>query len=80
MSDQSITRQQVGRVRLAKTTSRPPLILLGPALVDNSLCRGQGQRITMNETEVQIGNFELRPLKALAIRAVPFAVLHHPKV
>jgi len=31
-----------------------PLISLGPALVGNSLCRGQEER-TMRETEVQIG-------------------------
>ena len=32
-----------------------PLIALGPALVANSLCRGQEKR-TMRESEVQIGN------------------------
>jgi hypothetical protein len=31
------------------------LISLGPALVENSLCRGQGKR-TMREPEIQIGN------------------------
>jgi hypothetical protein len=34
----------------------PPLISLGPALVANSLCRGQEKR-RMRESKVQIGNF-----------------------
>ena len=48
-------RQLAGAHHKAKTSRRNPAISLGPALVANSLCRGQEKR-TMRETEVQIGN------------------------
>ena len=55
MSEKSITQQQAGFVRRRKPADETPLISLGPALVANSLCRGQEKRM-MREREVQIGN------------------------
>ena len=55
MSEKSIPRQQAGLVRRAKTSRRNPAISPGPALVANSLCRGQEKRM-IRESDVQIGN------------------------
>jgi hypothetical protein len=55
VSEKSITQQQAGLVRRAKNEPSEPLTWLGPALVANSLCRGQ-EKHTMHKPEVQIGN------------------------
>jgi hypothetical protein len=50
VSENSITRQQAGLVRRAKTSCPNPAMSLGSALVANSLCPGQEKR-TMQEPE-----------------------------
>ena len=42
MSEKMIAQQQAGFVRQRKAADETPLISLGPALVANSLFRGQG--------------------------------------
>jgi hypothetical protein len=55
VSEKSITRQRAGLVRRAKTNRRNIAILLGSALVANSLYPWQEKR-TMPKLEIQIGN------------------------
>jgi hypothetical protein len=55
VSKKSIARQRAGLVRRAKTNRRKTTILLGFALVANSLCPRQEKR-TMPKLEIQIGN------------------------
>jgi hypothetical protein len=62
VSEKSIMRQQLGRVRRQKRAVGIPLISLGPALVANSLRPGQ-EGHAMRETEVQIGNSGLGDLR-----------------
>jgi hypothetical protein len=55
VSEKSITQQQAGVVRWAKTSRRDRVTSLGVVLVANSLCRWQ-EKHTMCEPKVQIGN------------------------
>ena len=58
MSGNSITRQQAGLVRRAKTSCRHSAISLGSALMAISLYPGQEKR-TIRESEGRIGNSRL---------------------
>jgi hypothetical protein len=55
VSEKSITRQQADLVRRRKRAVGAWLISLGPAPFTNSCVEGK-RRITMRETEVQIGD------------------------
>ena len=56
MSEKSITRQQAGLIRRAKTSRRNPAGLAGACsggkFVSSSLCRGQ-EELIMRESKVQ---------------------------
>jgi len=55
VSEKSIPQQQAGLVRRSRTNRRNRVTSMEPAVVPNSLCRGQEKR-TMHKPDVQIGN------------------------